>query len=342
MIVEVPPVIILRDVTISPLFRGIGLFVPLALVLSAQPAQPSGTQFEDGPLHPITIMASYDGQILPVIGASGKRADVLVRDKRQKLKKGTAYTFVRAPGFAPGSVRFIVQGKQQTIVSYRDIESGVNLGYAGTDNTYRLELTTARDYEDCFLAVLFFDPRFIREQIDEPRATVVFQELGKMKGGRVREVVVDLVGISFYDMVRLAAIPILFSRGQEVHSNYSDFTAAYFRRLEMVQHRELLAAYRTKNAGQDHALVPYLRFAPVRLNVEPSPSAIPDGVVVRLDISAEGFVEHADLTGAEGDSASREWLRALKDWLFLPVLRAGTPTASTVVVPLKDLANSVH
>jgi hypothetical protein len=314
----------------------------MVAVLHAQPTLTLSESLEDVTLHPITVLASYEGQKLPVISASGKKAEVLVREKRQKLNKQTAYSFARAPRFAPGSVEISVQGKQHRIVSYRDLDTGVNLGIAGSDNSYRLVLTAASDYKDCFIAVVFFDPSYFGERMAEYRSTVLFQGLGDLKAGRAREVVIDLKGISFYDMVRLSGMPILFSRGQEVHSNYSQLSSVFFRELEKSQHEKLLLLYRTSNAGKDHELVPYIRFAPVFLDGETPPAPIPEQARVRIAISVKGTVDRIELIGTKEDATSHKWLRAIREWLFFPVLRAGVPEPAIVEVPLKQIAELVH
>lgn len=327
----------------TPLSRGAGLFIVWTTgVLFSQTAPASSELLEDVTLHPVTIQALYEGQNLPVVSASGKKPEVLVQGKRQKLGKQTAYSFARASRFASGSVEITIQGKQHRIVSYRDIDTGVNLGIAGTDKSYRLELTAASDCKDCFIAIVFFDPRYVGERMDESRSTVLFHDLGDLKAGRKREVVIDLTGISFYDLVRLSGLPMVFSRGQEIRSNFSELAALYFRELERSKHKKLLGSYRTSNAGKDHELVPYLRFAPVFLDGEPPPAAITEQARIRIAISADGFVDHIELDGATEDATSQKWVRAIREWLFLPVLRAGEPEPSTVEVPLKQIADLVH
>jgi hypothetical protein len=134
-------------------------------------------------------------------------------------------------------------------------------------------------------------------------------------------------GVKFY------YLSLLFSKGLEIRSNRSEFTARFFRYQELVTHDLLVAQYRKQYPAADRPLMPYLSFPPL-LPDAVDPKSLPSTIDVRFMVTERGEVDSLVVDQPLDPLAEHAIQRALDGWLFMPRLKAGQPVRTLVKLPL--------
>lgn len=286
------------------------------------------------PLHPTAVTANHGGKVVPVVGVTGTKPLVDLEGKTVEAA-ATGFGFVRMPSYAPGLVtvrdQYVVPLKDEL----RDANGMVILDIPNNypSSEYSAKLTPQLDYPAAFIVVVVFDRGFL-EGGPALAPGVFFKELGPLSANETTEIKVNVGKYSEDARARLAMFPLIFVGGREVRTNIAEFPAAYFRRLELSRHGNIVANYVAKNAGADKGLQPYVRVAPIFSAADHAGTTLPPKVNVRLAVGEDGIVSQADVQGELPEGVKTELERAMRGWLFLPQLKAGKPTAIKAAVPI--------
>jgi hypothetical protein len=124
-------------------------------------------------------------------------------------------------------------------------------------------------------------------------------------------------------------IPLFFTRGREIRTNYADNAAMLFRHVEMLRHQKMLAAYLRKHPRDTAAPVAYLRFAPV-FTPGFDQATLPGRIRVGYTVASDGTVEGIEFAPAVPAEAVAAIQRALAGWLYLPRLLNGEPVSTAM------------
>lgn len=287
------------------------------------------------PLHPSAVTTQHNGETLPVVGVLGQTAQIEIGGKRTAVPKDAGFTFARLATFSPGSVRILQHDIVQVEKSMRNADGMVinELSDNAPSDEYQATLVSDSAYPDSFVVLVLFERDFLTGGTTSPNTAVFFKQIGALKPNEEKPVVVQLGRLTPAARRSLEFFPLLFTDGREVRSQLAELSAAYFRRVEMLRHTNVLAKYVSQNANADRPLQPYVRIAPV-LPAD-KPNSVSTKITARLSIDKDGIVQQADLVGTVPDPAKMEMERALRGWLFLPKLVAGQPVAAKAVVPLQ-------
>lgn len=301
-----------------------------ALAALAEPARGST---DAPPIHPTAIVCSYKGASFQVTSADHTSGVIDVKGKPVRLGDGISCNAVRANAFLPGmvtvsDVKAVSNTAPRRIVStYGESESSAQFA---VDSEYTATVVPTRSYPDCFFVVIDFDGAFVSGASEDPSVTFAFQEIGPLTAN-VKTTVhtafpyVSLKGRSMY------ILALFFSHGTEIKSNRADDEAAFFRRVDMIQHQKLLNLYLRKNTRSSLAMRPYLRFAPI-FGDDVDPATIPASLKVTSLVSTEGTVTDVSVSPAVPAPVLIGVRRALMGWLYLPRLENGLaqPAESTI------------
>ena len=285
--------------------------------------------FAEGPApapHPTAILGYVKDKAYPVVAVEGDVAMIEKDGKRVRAPGGAGYQAARAKGFLPGSIEVGAQdATSNQVTSVIRFSNGAEVGGGViTEGTvYKARVVASRDYSECYVAILFFNVGYIKGDTDNPDMAVAFSEIGDLKAGVATKV---KAGFGYLDFTKhpMYFIPLIFSRGREIRTNFAETSARLFRKVELLRHDKILEHYRQRNPAATLKAVPYLQFAPI-LPEHADLSGVPALLRVDFVVTADGTVE--DVTPAAtvpGDVASAID-RTLEGWLFMPKLVDGVP-----------------
>lgn len=278
------------------------------------------------PLHPTAIMGHYKDRQCQVVGVSGDNGVVDDKGTQVRLASSAAYEPVRANAFLPGSIEVKGQtasSKQVTNVYRFSNGSEIRGGIRSEGSEYKATIVASQAFPRCYLVLLFFEEDFLEGLTDNPYSAIAFQNIGDVHAGVETKV---NASFGYIDPSRraLGYLPLLFSRGGEIRTNYTDDFSWFFRRVEMVRHKRLVARYLEKNPRTTSPVRPYLRFPPV-FPPGLDRSGIPAQIDVDFTVTSEGNVEEVKLPKTAQADALAAIARALQGWLYLPRLDNGQP-----------------
>jgi hypothetical protein len=292
------------------------------------------------PLHPTILVATFEGKSYPVTAVHNEIAEIEVDGKLRKLPSLQSFATPLAVGYAPGFVQFTAQkaSSRQFRRSYYirgDIRTdgdelipGATLSASGE---YTCRLVPAETHEECFLAVVFcgVDAEGLP---DTSQTAIAFGEVGTLAPGHETPVTINCAYVAPRSG-RYFCFPLLFSKGLEIRTFQCDFAAQFFHTRDVKGHDLLLARYFQQFPAADKPAVAYLRFPP-ELPVGQDPRKLPRDIEARFDVTGSGRVESVNLTPGLDPRVSASIERALDGWLFLPRLKKGVPTRTTIRLPL--------
>ena len=281
------------------------------------------------PRFPSMLMVRYEGNLVPVVAASGKRALIEVGGRQIKTSRKSEYVVQRADQYAPGEATFSGSTKRVTYISTVDVDSGASIGgsYGFPSRDFVTTVTVGERHEQCFVAVLMVNRWYLGGQSDDANSILHLKEIGTLEANRPKHLEIDLSDFGEYALRDYVAIPLLFDAGREVHSNNSALLGAFQRRRDLAKHVRVLANYLRLNPSATLDAQPYLRFQPTRPGNAPFKTGRLE-VIIR--INAEGRVFAVDLPDETDDEDGPEIGRALLGWLFLPQLEAGSGVETRV------------
>ncbi len=285
--------------------------------------------------YPVVIYSNYKEVTAPVIGVDGERAQIEFQGKLVTLSKDANFAPKLAKMFAPGSVQIAEGQVRSRILETKSLE-GVKMGPPIDEGEeFSATITPSMSYRDCYIAVVYFDGRFLFGATGQPSAGVFFHQIGDLEAGKEKMVKVELGRRVPMNMRQyLTFFYLVFAQGLEIHSNLDRMPYSYFRMVDLARHRQIMALYLAKNPKSDLAAQPYLMVPPL-LPPEINPAALPGSVVVTIGIGEDGTVEGGiEFETALPPSVIPAIGNALANWLFLPTLKDGHPIKATVKIPI--------
>lgn len=296
--------------------------------------------FEEGgppPLHPTALTTTYEGSVYPIVSVDrGQSGRIEKAGKLVRIDGDSKYQAVRAKAYLPGSIAVrgdTASSNITTGVLYFSNGGQVSMGTLSEKSTFKATIVPTRDYADCYLALVFFDAAFLKGDTDAPGFTLSFEKIGDVKAGVPSKVDTSFAYINFAAK-RLAYVPLFFSHGVEIRSNFSDSVARVFRRVEAIQHERILEAYRQKHPKDTVKAAPYLRF-PFIFADGHDPLKMPPTLRVEFTVTEDGTVEDV---AKNGEIPMAEWeviQRTIRGWLFLPQLVNGLPRRTFIAMDLQ-------
>jgi hypothetical protein len=281
------------------------------------------------------VTTTIDAKVVPVVGVVGQKAQLDSNGKSVEAPGNASYGFVRMPSFGPGLVTIKNQVHQKMQDEIRSDNGMVitDIPNNWASSEYHARITSDTAFESAFAVVVVFDREFLN---GGPAAApgVYFKALGALGANETRELVVNIGKYPEPARERLVMFPLIFVGGREIRTNLAELPAAYFRRLELSRHGNIVANYVKKNEGADKGLQPYVRVAPIFSATDRAGGNLPPKVNVRLAVGEDGIVSQADAQGELPAGVKTELERAMRGWLFLPQLKAGQPTAIKAAVPI--------
>lgn len=288
------------------------------------------------PLHPTIIQGTYKGKALPIIAVHNESPEVEVEGKLKRLPQGskTSYTPLRGAGYAPGTLKLgamKVTGSKTNMVLMFPGGGQVDGGTVSSSTEFTVTVTPTQDYSDCYVALMFFDQGYIEGTTDLPGASVQFEAIKPLVGGKENKLKIHFGYVDFGER-HIGFFPLFFTRGMEIQTDQCELVARFFRHREMTIHEHLLKSHREKNANQSVPLKPYLQIPPLVPDdlIPPTPLAIDTTFMV----SEEGTVESLQFESDVPTAVLSPLRRSLSGWLFLPRLKDGRPARTLVHIPL--------
>lgn len=284
---------------------------------------------------PCVLQYNVNDQLLPVVGFEKRRPVVFDGKTTHRYRDETRYALGRADRYAPGYIEFASTVGEQVYGT-------------GFDAT----LVSSEDLKGAFIAFLVFDQGFLTiKEANYPESQIAVFSLPELPKDKPVKVTFSS-GSSFWPNylsrreletqnpgkiipgggARLYA-PIIFAPGGfEVRSNRWERISQYFHKIDVIKQTEATILYRQRFPKESHAAVPFITVPPIFPRGTPLPR---ETVKAVLTLDATGAVTDVALDGQLDASVTTALDDALGDWLFLPALEAGAPTAIKVQVPLK-------
>lgn len=289
------------------------------------------------PLHPTIIEGTYKGKSLPILSVVHDSPQVEVDGKLKRLPQGskTSYTPRRGAIYAPGSVQLRAMNLQGSKTNMKLLFPGggeVDGGTISASSEFSVTVIPTQNYPDCYVALIFFDEGYIEGTTDQPGASVQFEAIKPLVGGKENKIKLHFGYIDF-GARPTGFFPLFFTRGLEIKSDQCELVARFFRHREMTIHDYLLKSYREKNSAQSVALKPYLQIPPL----------VPDELIPETPliiettfmVNEEGMVESLQFESDVSTAVLSPLRRSLNGWLFFPRLKDGRPTRTMVRIPIQ-------
>jgi hypothetical protein len=241
------------------------------------------------------------------------------------------YEGVRVSAFLPGSIEIKTESASSFGLRNRSsrLDAPVDVPW---DSTYKANVVASQDYTGCYLVLLFYDLGFIDGRVDNPALSFAFQKIGNLKAGIETKIT---AAFHYVDPLqkRVVYIPMFFSRGAEIRTEFADVLGQLFRRVEMLRHQKVIESYIQMNRHATLHAQSYLRFPPV-FPTGVDPAELPIGLNVEFTVNADGTVEDIELSKVVRTEVLIGIQRAIGGWLFVPELRDGQPKVSRVSMQL--------
>jgi len=312
----------------------VGLAAGMAV---ASPVPGGAASAEDSwcPPHPTVVMTTVEGQRLPVIGVNRDKPQVAFKGGRRSVATDAGFFFERTAAFAPG--RIDISNPEMTETTL--VRTGL-VDYGGSRRVdlgmdYRATLRPTRPYQDCYLVLVFVNPDFMAGSTDEPGTGFLFHRIGDLDPDKPTKIHFAMGREVPRDQRKKRwSFVLLFSGGVEIRTNQAEGPASFFRRLELIAHRRILAADRERNARGNRAAQACLAMPPVWPDGTDL-TALPPEIHAVLVVGGDGTVRSVDLREALPEPVARVARQTLGAWLFLPALEDGRPAQAKVEAVVK-------
>jgi hypothetical protein len=193
-------------------------------------------------------------------------------------------------------------------------------------------VTPTRDYEDCFIALVFFDQGYLEGRTNQPEASVQFERIKNLVGGRENRVKVNFQYVEFGEK-RIGFFPLFFTRGVEIRSDQAALIGRFFHKMEESTHDRIVENFLSKGADKTLPPQPYLKFPPL-FDDPASLEKAPDKITVSFMVAEDGRVESLQFEDKVPSDVSTVIRQTLTAWKFLPRLKEGRAARAMVKVPL--------
>lgn len=288
--------------------------------------------FVEGPppaSHP-TVLVGYLKDHPYTVVAVKNNIGVVDRDgKQERLSSSAHYGAVRDNAFAPGSVEIRTQestSSQTNLVYHFANGSNVSGGTVTESSSYKATVVATRDCADCFVALIFFNTDYLRERTDDPGFILALDHVGTLRAGV--ETKIDLrYGYLVKGSQERLYLPLFFTKGREIRTNYAEALARLFRRVDLIRHEKILADFRARNPDATLEASPYMRFPPL-FPEGTNLAALPENVRIDYTVTEDGTVEGVVPQNGLPDEVARAFVRTFEGWLYYPKLVNGLPRRS--------------
>lgn len=291
------------------------------------PAAASAFLYINPPRHPSVAMADADGVSGPVLRVDGETPFFWHNGQLERCSSSAQFHLARATNYGTGYVQVIDQTGISTEIRNRRL-GGISTTYSGE---YHCTLIAQENHPDCFLAVLFY--RADRNGDVQPATlALAFKAIGDLHAGVPAKV--DIYRSYVFAKGEAAYMcPLVFTRGHELRTNWSDELDQILRNVEMTVHATMLDAYRRQFPDQDRAATCYLRMPPI-VDASIRPENVPATLIVQYTVAPDGTVMHVLVPNDTDPTLAAAVERAVGGWLYLPRLVHGVASSSTVRLQL--------
>jgi hypothetical protein len=285
------------------------------------------------PLHPTAILSTYQGREKPIVDVAGNTPQVDENGKKVRLPAPATYDPVRVNQFRPGWIEVKVDTAESSELRQKWLLNGSEIdgGVFSASSTFSCRVTSRQACPDCYLAVIFFKHAYL-DGDEESDAQVAFQKIGALAAGvetRVRAVFGFL-----QNPERYSYLPLFFSQGWEIRTNFSELSAVVFHRSEMLRHKRLVEAYLRKHMRDTLAPKGYLRFPP-SFGLDVDRARVPEALQADFTVTADGTVDNVVLSAPVDGPAQADITRAVGGWLYLPRVENGVAMGTAMSIRLE-------
>ena len=288
--------------------------------------------------HPSVLTVQYHDQMLPVVRVISTDPVVLVDGQEKRIRTEPLYLVQRVADFSPLDrvelVRMSLGGMRFAIVANAEDAAETTTRDQPRFGTTYLEATlrSKRTLTQGFIvAVAYSAASFTPGSPEFNPAQIIVHALPELPAGQ--EVAVKFSAASLKETGQMHYFVQIFdATGAEVPVGKMEAAWQYYSLLERAQLQGVIAKYRAKFSGTNHAAVPAMMARPIFREGLTLPTTPVSAVIT---ISAEGTVSEVSVRGTENPELLRSITEALSGWLFLPQLKAGQPVATKVQIPLK-------
>lgn len=288
---------------------------------------------------PTAVYGTYKKEKIPVFGVEGQYALSKQKGKTVKLLP-KHLTIERSDYYNPGFVEITNADFESSYEGVYSLDSTIAI--SGTKSTfeghYKARMKVEGSIENIYVIAYCLPSSALQmDELSAERINLTFKNLGSLKNQDEVDLIIDVNFMPDFFAVgdEFVLIPIFYSNGYEIRSNLSSEIYSYFRKQEEIYHSQLLAEYLRNNTGNTLKHTPFIRFLPyLPPAVFKRQGSIDTAAVLTIDKS--GKVRKVDLDLEDMDPEAVTCLTGgLKDWLFLPPLKEGTPHPFRIKVPLK-------
>ena len=285
--------------------------------------------------HPTMLTVKYKDLMLPVVKLIGSDPVVLVDGKEKRIRTEPTYQPQRIPDYSPAEIalRNVSLGGVQIFVTV-DGEQRTNgpvTGNQGGLAEFRASVTAKQAMPQGFIAVVLYSEAMFASEAALFQPQIVVHALPPLPAGV--EVPVRVTSKMFtFTPGQKYFVQVFDQDGAEILTPFARQGWSYYASLEKLQLATVLKQYLIAQAGRN---------APARPVVSVKPLLPPDAtrpttpITASFGVTAEGHVEDVRLSPAASAEIESAVRNAMGGWLFLPQIKAGTPVACRVEVPLR-------
>ncbi len=317
------------------------------------------------PEHPTLLVAKYQGKRLPVVSVDQGKPVVMVDGKRKTLSDTTPLVTQLAEAFHPAQVEFsgkVDIGKR----SWEQLPGRHGEATELREYTGMVTLQSATEIPDVYVLVTYFNSSEMGDLESGDFCKSALFDVGTLRPGEPKAVKLYLkVHMPLLysngdpnrnkagDMDLSVAYWQAFSHGVELKTNnlsdvvirnthtvYSKNThtstvettgvGMFIYLRERPEHADAVEAWQKQNKKTNRDALPY-----AQTPLQPGTSeGLPTGLSATLAVGEDGKVTKVTLDPGFSEGVAKNLTRCLKRWLYLPALKKGSPTSTTVKVPL--------
>lgn len=354
----------------KPHLAGLVLLAVIALPLAQAESSPGWKDFGEAhwPSHPMLLLAKYRGQRLPVVAVEKNQPVVLINGHRKTLPDTTPLTTQLAEDFHAAVVEF----SGQIGIGKRTWETPPQRGAYIPDSTELREytgtitLTSATEVPDAYVMLTYYDSGAMDDPAGGEFCKSALFEVGTLHPQESRTVPLSMkvhmpLRYSNGDPSRKTGGDMnlalvywqAFSQGVELKTNnLSELeirnthtvygknsqrsslevtgVGMFIYLRERAEHTDAVEAWQKQNRKTNRGALPYAQ-TPLLSGMS---DELPKGASAVLAVDEDGKVTKVAFEPGLPEATAKYLTRCLKLWLYLPALKKGSPTATSIKVPL--------
>ena len=285
--------------------------------------------------HPTVLTVKYKDRMLPVVKVIGTDPVVLAEGKEKRIRTEPTYQPQRTSDYSPAEVALqnVWLGGMQLFASI-DGEKRTDkpvVGRQGGLTEFRVSLTAKQAMPQGFIAVVIYSEEMFTNESSLFQPQIVVHALPPLPEGV--EVPVRVTSKMFtFTPGQKYFVQIFDQDGAEILTPYSSLGWPYYASMEKLQLAVVLKQYLIAQAGRDAPARPVVSVKPLLPPQAERPAA---PMTARFSVTAAGHVEDVRLSAPASQEIEASLRDAIGGWLFLPQIKAGSPVACRVEVPLR-------